>query len=136
MKYSGGDAETLFTARTGTIQYPICLSNGVVVVNVDGIISKIGLHGEVVFKAKVKHFGGASGFSGRLTGNRIFLTETTYNSNKQELVYHLYVVDVAGTEPVVIQKFDIIQPLRIVPLDNEIVVLGRKDVLRLKVTSE
>ena len=98
----------------------------------DGVIYKLDLRGEVVFVAKPKGFEGLSSTSGRLDDHRIFMTETVSNKEKNGLLYHLYVVDISGTEPTLKTKFDIIPPLRITKTLDEIIVVGETNVLRLK----
>ena len=48
----------------------------------------------------------------------------------------LYVVDISGTEPVLITKFDIVPPLAVTKTLDEIIVVGETNVLRLKIPKE
>jgi hypothetical protein len=59
------------------------------------------------------------------------MTATVYS--KSGWLYYLYLVDISGAEPVVKSKFDIMQPIRIIPTFEDIVVIGLKDTLRLKI---
>ena len=103
-RYNNGRIEPLFAKAIGhTVQAPICLSNGVVATSSDGVIRKLDLKGEILFVAKPQGFDGASALSGKVTDNCIFMTETVYA--KPGWRYYLYLVDVAGAEPVVKARF-------------------------------
>jgi hypothetical protein len=133
-RYEKGKVEELFAKNIGkTVQYPICLTNGVIAVDVDGVVGRLNLTGDYVFMAKPKGFEGLSATSGKLDDNHIFMTETVSNKEKNGLLYHLYVVDISGTEPTLKTEFNIIPPLRITLTMKEIVVVGETNVLRLKI---
>jgi hypothetical protein len=132
VQYHNGRMESLFSKDMGhTVSAPICLSNWVVATSPDGVIRKLNLKGEFVFAAKAKEFEGASALSGKATDNCIYMTATVYA--KPGWLYYLYLVDISGSEPVVEAKFDIIQPLGITRTFEEIVVVGLKDTLRLRI---
>ena len=131
-KYNEGRIEPVFTRFIGqTVKAPICLTNGVIATSSDGIIHKLNFKGEFMFEAKPKGFDGASGLSGKVTENCIFMTATVYSATGW--LYYLYFVDISGAVPVVKAKFDIRQPVRIIVTFEEVVMIGRKDTLRLKI---
>lgn len=136
-RYEKGKIQELFTKTIGRpINNPICLTNGVIVVCLDGVICKLDLSGEFVFVAKPKGFEGLSLTSGRLDDGRIFMAESVPNKQKNGLLDRLYVVDISGTEPVLKTKFDIIPPLRITKTLDEIIVVGETNVLRLRIPKD
>ncbi len=139
-RYADGKFEKLFTKAIGhAVKPPICLTNGVIVVSVDGVIRRLDLKGEYVFAAKPKGFDGLAREIGRLDDfHHIFMVGGVFNEKINDVQYRLYMVDVSGTEPVVTTKFDIVRPYGITlgwdpRLGNDIVVVGETNVLRLKI---
>jgi len=133
IRYKDGKLETVFTTNTFEgIQSPICLAENVIAVSVDGVIHKLDLNGKFIFRAKPVAFTGASGHSGRINDNHIFMTETSWNEQGKNWKYYLYIVDVSGEGPVISSKFEIIQPFKITRTIDEVVIVGVNDVQRLK----
>jgi hypothetical protein len=42
-------------------------------------------------------------------------------------------MDISGKEPIVKAKFDIVQPISVVPSFDEIIVIGTNEIVRLKI---
>jgi hypothetical protein len=125
--------ERLFTKTIGhPVKPPICLTNGAIVVSVDGVIRRLDLKGDYVFVAKPKGFEGLAEQIGRLDDHHIFMVGRDFNEKTNAVQYRLYVVNISGTEPVLKKKFDIIAPYRITLTLDEIIVVGETNVLRLK----
>jgi hypothetical protein len=134
MRFTDGKVKQVFSEQVTPPGYsPICLSSGVIDVTADGVIRKFNLNGENVFEVKPKGFQGASAMSGKIGNRCIFLTETFYDNRSKNLLYHLYLVDVSGIEPIVRNIFNIFQPLKIVRTSDEIIIIGRNDESRLKI---
>lgn len=133
-RYENGQFKTLFVKTIGhPVKPPICLTNGVVVVSVDGVIRRLDLKGEYVFVAKPKGFDGLAEDIGRLDDHHIFATGSVFDKKKNCLLYRFYVVDISGTEPILKKKFDIIEPCSITRTLHEIIVVGETNVQRLDV---
>jgi hypothetical protein len=136
VRYKDGKLETVFTIDTSeTIQSPICLAENVIAVSSDGVIHKLDLNGKFVFRTKPIGFKGVSGHSGWISDKQIFMTEALWNDQEKKWMYYLYIVDILGKEPVVLSKFETIQPYKITRTSDEIVIVGQKDVQRLKLPS-
>jgi len=134
VKYEHGKFDELFTrTMKGRVYAPICLTNGVIAVNVYGVICRLDLKGEYVFEAKPKGFEGLVRESGRLDDNHIFMVETVRNKQNNDWLYYLDMVDISGKEPVLKTKFDIIPPVGITQTMDEIIVIGETNVQRLDV---
>ena len=113
---------------------PALSPNGVIAVNVYGVIRRLDLEGEYVFVAKPKGFEGVATDIGRRDDNHIFMVETIRNKQNNGWLFHLNVVDISGKEPVLKTKFDIIEPYDGVTLTlDEIIVIGETNVQRLEV---
>jgi len=136
VKFDGQDVRMLFvTGITNTVLFsPVCLSNSVVVVDVEGVISKLDLEGEFVFRTRPKTLEGTVSWSGKLSEKNIFVTETLWNERARAWKYQLHIFDVTGKSPEPISKLGIIQPLRVVRTSTEIVVVGEKDCQRLELS--
>jgi len=135
VKYEHGKFDELF-ARTmeGRVKAPICLTNGVIAVNVYGVICRLDLKGEYLFVAKPRGFEGVATHIGRRDDNHIFMVETIRNKENNGWLFHLDVVDISGKEPVLKTTFDIIEPYDGVKLTfDEIIVIGETNVQRLDV---
>ena len=116
-RYKNGKVEELFAKTIGRmVVSPICFTNGVVTMSHDGVIRRLDLKGEYVFVAKPKGFEGVARQIGRLDDHHIFMVETIRDEQKNGWLYHLYVVDISGKEPVLKTRFDIIEPYRIIPI--------------------
>jgi hypothetical protein len=135
VKYEYGKFDELFTrTMERRVKAPICLTNGVIAVSVDGVIRRLDLKGEYVFVAKPKGFEGVATNIGRRDDNHIFMVETIRNKRNDGWLFRLDVVDISGKEPVFKTKFDIIQPYDGITLTMDgIIVIGETNVQRLEV---
>jgi hypothetical protein len=137
VRYENGKFEKLFTKAIGhPVKPPICLTNGVIVVSVDGVIRRLDLKGEYVFVAKPKGFEGLAGHIGRLDDHNIFVVGSAFDKKINAHRHRLYVVNISSTEPVIKMKFDIIAPYQIALTLDECIVVGETNVLRLKIPRE
>lgn len=131
----GGDKiETVFTkSMPKGAPPPVLLSEAVIVVSVDGVVHKLDLNGEFVFRMKPAGVEGVSGLSGKVNNKHIFMTETVYDKRKQGPVHYLCIVDVSGKEPIVKRKFRMVEFGKVTRTSDDIVIIGRKKVQRLKI---
>jgi hypothetical protein len=133
VRCSPGRIEPLFVKPVpGPVKAPICLANGVVAVSADGVVRRFDLSGNSVFSAKPEGFEGVARDSGRVDFDRIFITQVTTNS-RNRFLYHLLVVDVAGAQPVVRAKMEIIHPFRVVVAGWDFVIIGGTNTQRLRI---
>ena len=134
VRYGNGKFEELFTRAMGRrAKPPICLTNGVAVVSVDGVIRRLDLKGEYVFTEKPKEFEGVAEDIGRLDDHRIFVTGSVFDKTENRWLHRLYLVNISGSRPVLTEKFDIIQPCTIAQTLDEIIVVGETNVQRLEI---
>jgi hypothetical protein len=138
IKIDGGAVRVLFSAgASNTVVFsPVCLSNGVVFVDVDGYITKLDLAGERLFKTRPSAFEGAIRASDRVNANCIFVTETVSNTRRKGLRYQLHLIDVSGSLPAPKGKFEIVAPIRVVRTSTELVVIGEKITQRIKIPKD
>jgi len=134
VRYEHGKFDELFTrTMEGRVKAPICLTNGVIAVDVYGVIRRLDLKGEYVFVAKPKGFEDLAEGIGRRDDHHIFMVGSVFNKKANAYQHRLYVVNIAGAEPVVKTKFDIIEPYGITLTLDEIIVIGETNVQRLAV---
>jgi hypothetical protein len=127
-KLESNELRTVFATNvSSTVLFsPSCLTSGVVVVDVTGVITKFDLTGKFIFGTRLAAMEGTPSWSGKLDDRHIFVTETVWRTHEKTWQYRLYVVDVSGKEPFLTSKFDIIQPERVTRTRTQIVVIGEK----------
>jgi hypothetical protein len=131
-RYENGKFDELFIKAIGRpVKPPICLTNGVIVVSVDGVIRRLNLKGEYIFEAKPKGFEGLAGHIGSRDDHHIFMVGSVFDEKANIFKHRLYVVDISGSEPVLKTTFDIIEPYQIALTLDEIIVVGETNVQRL-----
>jgi hypothetical protein len=130
-KYNNGTIKSVFSKSFGySTMNPICVSNGVIVTTVEGTVAKLDMKGEFLFRTKLKGFQGTWLKSGRIGNNSIFVTSAMYG--KSSFNFYIYLVDVSGMGPVIKGKFEILQPIAVIPTFDEVIVVGTKETTRLK----
>lgn len=132
--YANGNMKSLFTTNIGhATEPPICINDAVIVVSANGNIVKFSRNGSLIFAEKPKGFQGACGLSGKAGDSAIFMTATLYNDHKHAFDYFLCIVDISGKRPIMRDRFDIVQPVRVVRALDDIIVIGRKNTQRFKI---
>ena len=102
---------------------PVCVSNAIVVVSVDGTVTKYGLDGTQMFSSTVLKSGEVSRLAGGWDSGIVYLTGMNYDSQRKPR-YRMVWIDVRGKNPV--QKGDVAigEPKKAFRLENDIVVCG------------
>ena len=127
-KCSSRNAEFLFSKKVGGVNPPICVSNAIVVVDYDGIVTKYGLDGKEIFSKRLVGNEGVSRISGRWDSGTVFMTSMKYTGDgpDRKPQYECLWVDVRGGEPVLTGKVKISQPWKLIRIDDAIAVCGQK----------
>ena len=133
IKCSSNTVEVLFTKSISNdvILPPLCVSNGVVVVSVDGVVTKFGFDGTQKFSIRVLKNEEVSKLTGRWDAGTVYLTAMTYEGSNRKPRYRLLWIDVIGSGPVYKGEVDIGEPMKTFRLENDIVVCGRSNTERI-----
>jgi hypothetical protein len=115
--------EHLFTLNMReTVKPPICLGDCVIVANVEGVVRKFDLSGNLVFSKKPPGFEGLGGLSGKINAKHMFLTETKWDAGRKSWKHALHLIDVSGTEPVIAASFRIRTLGRVVVVRDTVLI--------------
>ena len=129
---SSNSVQVLFTKSISkdVVLPPVCVSNAVVVVSVDGTVTKYGLDGAQIFSSSVLKPGEVSRLAGRWDSSIVYLTGMSYDSQRKPR-YRMLWIDVLGKNPV--QKGDVAtgEPKKAFRLGNDIVVCGDSNTERV-----
>ena len=109
---------------------PVCVSNAVVVVSVDGCVTKYGLDGTEIFSSTVLKPGEISRLAGRWDSGTVYLTGMRYDSERNPR-YRMVWIDVLGRHPVHKGDVDIGEPKKAFRMGNDIVVCGDNNTERV-----
>lgn len=136
-KCSTNDVQILFTKNIGddVVLPPVCVSNGVIVVSVDGVMTKYGFDGKEIFTSKILKEEEVSKLNGRWDGGIVYLTGMTYEGAVRKPRYRMLWVDVKGNKPVFIGARDIGEPKKAFRMDNDLVVCGSTNTERIAAPS-
>lgn len=132
VRCSANSAQVLFTKNitNDVVLPPICFSNAVVVVTVDGIVTKYGLDGVQTFSSSVLKSGEVSRLAGRWDSGIVYLTGMSYDANRKPR-YRMLWLDVSGKNPVHKGDVRIGEPKKAFRLGYEIVVCGDSNTERV-----
>ena len=140
IRLGASEPRTLFIKRVPPVKPPICFTNAVVVVEVDGTITKFDLTGAQIFSAKPTGFTGACGLSGRISGAStylIYLTETFVPAGGKGFSYRLHFVDVSGAKPFIKATFSIPELGKVVLTpDGDVLIVSSSKVVRVPVPGD
>jgi hypothetical protein len=135
IRLTDGNVEKVFSKPTSrTVKPPICLSTCVVLIDSSGTITKLDLNGKTVFEGNVSGIEGAVAQTGRLDDKEIYLVEVLRDNKNTRWVHSLTILDLSAIEPVVRERHDIIQPHKVTTTSEEVIVIGHKDVQRIKIS--
>ena len=133
VKCSSNTVQVLFTKRIpdDVVLPPLCVSNGVIVVSVDGLVTKYGLDGKQVFSVRALRAGEVSRLAGRWDSGTVYLTGMAYEGAERKARYRLVWVDVSSSALTLRGEVDTGEPMRVFRVGSDIVVCGRRNTERV-----